>query len=345
MSMRIDSGVDQSIQNNGQFISSPGAQQEHDSALENGSLLLSDRSLAFRWVTRVLREPLLHFLILGALIFGLYFWINGAALKTASPGQIEITAGTIELLQNDWRRQWQKDPTPEELQQSIDAYIRDEIFYREALALEMNQNDLIIRRRLIQKMEFLAEDVAALQEPTDADLQTYLDAHSEQYTITPRLSFSQLYFSQELRGDQTDVDARKLLTTLQTNPSGMKQTEKMGDRSMLPKTFTLATTTELESLFGSAFATEMATVNQVGWQGLFHSAYGTHLVHVTGLVPGHPATLAEVRDQVRLDWLEDQRQQRAKAFYQQLRDRYTIKIDPKGVEPTTVPSASKPEVD
>jgi hypothetical protein len=266
-------------------------------------------------------------------------------LKTAPPGQIEITAGTIELLQNDWRRQWQKDPTPEELQQSIETYIRDEIFYREALALDMDQNDLIIRRRLTQKMEFFAADVAALKEPTDADLQTYLNAHSEQYTIAPRLSFSQLYFSQELRGDQTDADARKLLTRLQTNSSGVKQTETMGDRSMLPKTFTLATTTELESLFGSGFATEMAMVTQIGWQGLFHSAYGTHLVQVTGLVPGHPATLAEVRDRVLLDWLEDQRQQRDKVFYQQLRDRYTIKIDPRVVELTTVPSASKPEVD
>jgi hypothetical protein len=338
MSANVNLGIETNVDNHEQFVDlSVEHPEEHSSEVETRG---SDRNSIRFGIIRVIQEPLVHFLVLGAILFGLYFWVGSASLNGALPSQIEITPGAIEVIKNDWRRQWQKDPSPEELQQAIDQYVRDEIFYREALALEMDQNDLIIRRRLVQKMEFLAEDVAAVQEPTDAELQTYLEAHPQPYAISPRLSFFQLYFSQELRGDQVDRDARQVLAKLQGNPVGIKRAEQLGDRSMLPRSFVLASKTELENLFGAEFAAAIATVTRTGWQGPLHSAYGSHLVNVTEVIPGHPATLAEVRDEVRLDWLQEQRRERDEDFYQQLRDRYRVKV-----APAIVPSASKVGVD
>jgi hypothetical protein len=205
----------------------------------------------------------------------------------------------------------------------VDQYVRDEVFYQEARALGLDQNDIIVRRRLIQKVEFLAEQVAALQEPDDETLQAYLEAHRDRYVIPGRVSFDQLYFSRELRGDRAEAEARQQLAQLQAHP----QQAVTSDRSMLPSHFTLASAPEIARVFGEAFATQLTTLTKTGWQGPFSSAYGTHLVKVTEVEPGHDAQLAEVRHDVRLDWLRDQQLAQNEAFYQELRDRYTIQVD------------------
>jgi hypothetical protein len=296
---------------------------------------------------RLLREPLLHFLVLGAFLFWLYLFINGAAIRLSSPNQLEISAPTIELLKNDWRRQWRRDPSSQELQTLIDQYIHDEVFYQEARTLGLDQNDIIVRRRLIQKMEFLAEDVSTLREPTDADLQAYLTDHADRYIIPGRVSFSQIYFSRELRGDRTDADAQSVLNQLQANRNRVKANvqanQTLGDRTMLPATFTLASIPQMTNVFGSTFAQDLTAVTEKGWQGPFHSVYGTHLLHVTAIEPGHAATLTEVRGDVRLDWLNEQRQQQEEAMYQQLRDRYKITIAPDAKEQLIIQDASELE--
>ncbi|MGF1492119.1 MAG: hypothetical protein ACFBSC_06650 [Microcoleaceae cyanobacterium] len=211
------------------------------------------------WFIRVIREPLIHFLLLGALLFGLYFWVNGSSINVSSnrlgnpaiSDQIDISAGVIDLLRNNWRRQWGKNPSPEDLQDAVDQYLREEVLYREALKLGMDQNDLIIRRRLVQKMEFLAEDVDTLQEPTDEQLQPYLEAHAERYAIPSRFSFSQIYFSRELRGRQADTDAEQVLKQLQANPRNVQR--GLGDRNMLPNQYTLQSPQEVAGLLVQTF--------------------------------------------------------------------------------------------
>jgi hypothetical protein len=275
------------------------------------------------WLIRILREPLLHFLVLGALIFGLYFWLNGTSAAISSPHQIKISAPTIASLEANWQRQWGQSPSPEDLQTLIDQYIRDEILYREALALGLDQNDIIVRRRLIQKVEFLAEDISALQEPGDGVLQAYLDEHRDRYVIPGRVSFDQLYFSRERWGDGADEEAEKVLQHIQANPDKLVAS----DRSMLPQSLTLATFQEMAGVFGERFARNLFTLTAPGWHGPFHSAYGSHLVNVTEIEPGHSASLAEVRNDVRLDWLRNQKQRQDEQFYQALRERYTVIFD------------------
>ncbi|NEP48108.1 MAG: peptidyl-prolyl cis-trans isomerase [Moorea sp. SIO3C2] len=275
---------------------------------------------------RILREPLLHFLVLGALLFGLYFWVGGPTITSDSPKHIEVSAGTIESLKTTWQRQWGREPLPQELESLVDKYVRDELLYQEALALGLDQNDLIVRRRVVQKMQFLVEDVSALREPSDQVLQAYLGEHADRYTIPGKFSFAQIYFSREMRRDRTDAEAQDLLNQLQANPN-LERFQKLGDRSMLPITYNLASADSLRNTFGGSFAQEMAGVTEKGWQGPFHSAYGSHLVYVSDIEPGHIATLPEVRRDVRRDWIRDQRQQLDEQFYQQLRDRYRVSID------------------
>ncbi len=272
---------------------------------------------------RILREPLLHFLVLGALLFGLYFWV-GSPMTSTSAKHIEVSAPVIESLQATWKLQWGRKPTEQQLEKIVDNYVHDEVLYQEALALGLDDKDIIVRRRLIQKMQFLVEDVAGIKEPSDEELQSYLDQNANRYTIPGRFSFQQVYFSQELHGDRTDADAENLLTQLQTEPNPV---QPKGDRSMLPTTYTLASAKTLNNTFGGTLAQEMAGVTQKGWQGPFHSAYGSHLVNVTEIEPGHPATLVEVRKNVRLDYLRKQKQKQDELFYEKLRDRYTISID------------------
>ncbi len=273
---------------------------------------------------RIMREPLLHFLVLGALLFGLYFWVNGASVASANPKHIEVSPAVIESLQATWKLQWGRKPTEQQLEKLVDNYVHDEVLYQEALALGLDDKDIIVRRRLIQKMQFLVEDVAGIQEPSDEELQSYLDQNADRYTIPGRFSFQQVYFSQELHGDSTDADAENLLTQLQTEPNPV---QPKGDRSMLPTIYTLASAKTLNNTFGGTLAQEMAGVTQKGWQGPFHSAYGSHLVNVTQIEPGHPATLVEVRKNVRLDYLRKQKQKQDELFYEKLRDRYTVSIN------------------
>ncbi len=275
-------------------------------------------------IIRIFREPLLHFLVLGALLFGLYFWVGSPSITSTSTKQIEVSTPVIESLQATWKLQWGRKPTPQQLQKLVDNYVHDEVLYQEALALGLDNKDIIVRRRLIQKMQFLVQDVAGIKEPSDEELQSYLDSHADRYTIPGRFSFKQVYFSQELHGDDTENDSQNLLTQLQTNTV---QTPPRGDRSMLPTTYTLASAKTLNNTFGGTLAREMAEVTQKGWQGPFHSAYGSHLVNVTQIEPGHSATLAEARKNVRLDYLRDQKQKQDELFYQKLRDRYTVSID------------------
>jgi len=291
---------------------------EADEAGRQGSPQSTSKSLL-----RFLKEPLLHFLVLGALVFAIYSWVGDPQLRVTASPQIQVTVPVIEVLKSDWQRQWVRSPSLSELQTLIDQYIRDEVFYREALALGLDQNDVIVRRRLIQKVEFLAEDVSALQEPSDEMLQAYLEQHRDRYFVPGRVSFDQIYFSRELRGDRADADARKTLAELQEN----LDQPVAGDRSMLPTHFKLASAQAIAGVFDEGLANQLMQFVETGWQGPLQSAYGTHLINVTEIEPGHAARLEEVRGDVRLDWLREQRQQQDERFYQELRDRYTIKLD------------------
>jgi hypothetical protein len=148
---------------------------------------------------RIIREPLFHFLVLGAAIFAVHGLITRH--QTDKPGEIVVTQAAVENLITGFTRTWQRPPTADELQALVRDYIREEGAYREALALGLDRDDMIVRRRLRQKLEFVSDGLATRTEPSDAELQSFLQAHKESFQTEPLFSFQQIYFNPQLHGE------------------------------------------------------------------------------------------------------------------------------------------------
>ena len=144
-------------------------------------------------MNRWLKEPLVHFLLIGALIFGAYSLTNEEG-PSRDGNRIVVSAGDIERLSANWSKKWNRSPTEAELNGLIESYIKEEVYYREALALGLDQDDTVLRRRLMQKMEFLSNDLADLNSPDETTLNDYLIEHKDKYELPARISFTHVFF-------------------------------------------------------------------------------------------------------------------------------------------------------
>lgn len=281
------------------------------------------------------REPLMHFLVLGMALFAFYRWQNPPGSTTGpAPQEIVVTRGRIANLAESFARVWQRPPTQAELDGLIEDYVREEVLYREALALGLDRDDTILRRRLRQKMEFISEDVAAQAEPTDDELQQYFAEHADAYRVDPRLSFRHVYLSTDRRGETVRDDAAVLLEELRGAGTDADISE-IGDPLMLEPQFVDIPLRDVASLFGAAFATQLADVPAGEWTGPVESGYGLHLVYLDDRTPGRLPELADVREAVLRDWLAEQRREANEALYHALREQYTITIEqPESIEPS-----------
>lgn len=272
-----------------------------------------------------LREPLLHFLLLGAALFALYRWVGG---DETEPEAILVSAATIERLADNWQRTWQRPPTRAELGGLIEDYVREEVLYREAVAAGLDRDDTIIRRRLRQKMEFVSEDLAAQTEPTEAELEEYLKGHPDTFHLPGRISFTHVYLSPERRGEAVQRDAAQLLDRLRTTRAEASSSSSSGDPFPLAAEYRDIATDELDRLFGDGFGAQLVELSQGHWAGPIESGYGLHLVHVNEYQPGKLPALADIREQVVREWSVEQRRRQSDEFYQMLRARYTVTIEP-----------------
>jgi len=244
-----------------------------------------------------LKEPLLHFLIIGALIFVLFSVVNKEE-DIVSGNKIVVSAADIERLSNNWSKRWNRLPTDTELQGLVESYIREEVYYREALALGLDQNDTILRRRLMQKMEFLSNDLAELNQPDDTELNKYFLDNQDKYILPARVSFTHIYFSLDKRGSRAFEDAKNVLSEL----NAMRAPER-GDSFMLQYDFAQEAPFEVERLFGKVFAEKLLTLEKDVWQGPIESGYGLHLVRISEKIDARMPELASVIDRVRTDWM------------------------------------------
>jgi parvulin-like peptidyl-prolyl isomerase len=271
------------------------------------------------------REPLVHFLLLGAALFVLDAWLKPAA---APAGTTEIVVGEARIrnLVQNFRRTWQRPPTEEERDGLIEAHVREEVFYREALALGLDRDDAIIRRRLQQKVEFVSEEAAALAKPTDEELAKYLDAHADAFRIEPRATFVQVYLDPRKRGATLEADAKRLLQAL--NAAGHNaDAARAGDGLMLlePR-YENATQAEIARLFGAEFAAALVGQPTATWSGPIRSGYGAHLVRVESVIQGGMPALADVRPLVEREWTNAKRKELSSAFYEKLRAKYQVTV-------------------
>lgn len=271
-----------------------------------------------------LREPLLHFLLIGAALFVFYNLQTDDSADDSN--SIVITESDIDRLITLWEKKWQRLPTEAELEGLIEAQIREEVLYREALAMGLDQNDTIVRRRLAQKVEFISADLASQAEPSDADLQAYLDAHAEKFAVPARISFQQIYLNADQRGNNVEQDARRLLDEL-SGPGASVDIMAAGDPFMFGQQHEQLTEHGVARLFGQQFAEKIFELPVGRWHGPVISGYGLHLVYVDAKSESKASTLDEVRDKVRDEWLAQQRRKMDQVFYSELRKRYDIKVE------------------
>jgi hypothetical protein len=288
------------------------------------------------YVTALLREPLVQFIALGAALFALYGVLDRD--RADAPGAIVVSRGQIEHLTMGFGRVWQRPPTAEELGGLIRDHIREEVYYREAVAIGLDRDDTVIRRRLRQKLEFVSEDIAALAEPSESDLKAFLESHPDRFRTEPRITFKHVYLNPQRHGNRLSADADALLRRLkqagvQADVSGF------GDRFLLASSFDSAPRSEIAQQFGADFARALNDLARREWAGPVQSGYGVHLVLVSERTEDRLPALEEVRDAVRREWANAQREKANEAFYQRLLARYTVTIErPKPADAAGDPS-------
>lgn len=272
---------------------------------------------------RFLKEPLIHFLILGALVFAAYSWLTR---ERVSEDQITVTRGQQEHLINMFTRTWQRPPTSQEFQGLLLDYIREEIAYREGVAMGFDEGDTIVRRRMRQKLELLTDEIVSFTEPTDAELEAYLREHPGDFRLEPRYDLRQIYISQDRRGQEAEAHALALLGQLENEPGA--DWSEMGDPLPLPAAFIDARLGELERQFGGRFAAGLQEIEPGAWTGPVASGFGLHLVIVDRFTPARDPGLGEVRDRVKTEWLEQRRRNATDELYQRMAEKYTIQVEP-----------------
>ncbi len=269
-------------------------------------------------------EPLLHFFLLGGLIFAAYATISGQ--DALGQDTIVVTRGKLEELEASFARSWHRQPNEAELKHLISDYVREEIAVREAEALGMDRDDAVIRRRLRQKVEFVNEDRAGLAEPDDTQLQDFLQDHAEAYRIEPRFSFSQIYFNPKRKGIDAASDAYKLRDRLNAQ-GGSVDPIRLGDATALDHQFSGLPLSEVKQLFGEPFAMALRELEPGCWVGPVDSGYGKHLVFIHERIEGGLPKLEQVRDAVRRDWITARQTDAIEQFYAARLPRYTVRID------------------
>ena len=269
---------------------------------------------------RLLTEPLLHFLLLGLAIFGAYGVLGP---DEQPPSSIVVTEGIINGQIESFSRTWLRPPTPQEVDELIREYVREEVYYREGMALGLDRDDTVIRRRLKQKLEFVAEAAGIAAEPTDDDLRVFLEQRPDAYRTDARVSFMHVFLSAERRGDAVAQDAARVLGALRSG-NEMVDPAALGDPTMLERQFEDVPLRDVAAQFGDGFAGRVAELPVGQWQGPIESGYGLHLVLVGEKADGRAPELEEVRDALRRDWLNERRIAANEAYYQSLLQRYTV---------------------
>lgn len=266
-----------------------------------------------------LREPVLHFLVLAVAVFGLHRWVS----PPPATKEIRISPSALEALRLDHQRRAGAPPNAEEEAAILRRFIDQEVLYREALAMGLERGDIIVRRRMIQKMEFILENGEPVGDPSEADLENYLERQGGRYDVPEHLSLVHVFTSFERHPNDAEAVARSLRAQLE---AGVPP-EQLGEPFLRGREFRLRTARELTGTFGAAFVGVLASLPAGAWSPPIASTHGLHVVRITERAPARRPTLAEVRDSVAHDWREDRRAEINRRQLERLRGLYRIEID------------------
>lgn len=288
----------------------------------------------------MMREPLVHFLVIGVTLFVVYTGLHRGQSGVASSHQIALSLDDLRAMDVSFASQWQRQPTSEEFNALLESKIQEEILYREGLAMGLDKDDIIVKRRMAQKMQFLAEDVASAHEPSTAELRVWFANNSRKFALPSRVTFHHLFFSSDKRGRDAQAAAAAALTKLAGQPESSPVASRLADPFMFQDYYADRTPEELAKEFGSLFAADVFKLKTRSWQGPIESGYGWHLVFVDSLVAGHVPAFEEIEPDVKIAWLSDQKEKAWREAYARMRKRYTVLLPSAPDAPAAAPAAT-----
>lgn len=277
------------------------------------------------FIARAMREPLVHFVVAGFALFLVYALLHPERFAADTSHRIELSAtdvGTVELA---FIARWQRPPTPTELRGLLASEVRNEILSREAIALGLDKDDVIVKRRLAQKMEFLADDTSGLRDPTPAELRAWFDLRRSEFEPAPRITFRHVFFSTDQRGAKAEEEARKALTSV----SDRRDAVPRGDPFMYQDYYAAQTEAQVAQVFGSDFAKTLFSSATQRWSGPLASGLGWHIVRAEELKPGEVPSYEDVEAEVRERWMFEQRDAAKLAAFEAMLARYEVVLPDK----------------
>jgi len=281
------------------------------------------------FIRRMMAEPLVQFIVAGIVIFGGHTLLHGDEEFRGS-GVVVVSEGRVRQISEGFRLIAGRPPFPYELEGLVEDFIDEEIAYQEAIALGLDADDTVVRRRMRQKLEFLVEDMEAISEPTEAELAEWLTSNPERFTLPERIGFEHALASLDRNGSATPEAAARMLEALRNGAAA----GEVSDRSLLPQAVPLTSLDGVSTLFGRDFATRLFTLSGEEWAGPVASSFGQHAVRITRREPPRLPELAEIRDQVRTDWIDSRRKATRQRYEADVRSRYRIRVEwPEGMQP------------
>jgi hypothetical protein len=269
---------------------------------------------------RLLREPLLHFLLAGGLIFLIFRVVSGPA--PAPRDTIVVTTARVDQLVAGFEGVWRRQPTAAELRALVDNFVREEIYYREARALGLDRDDAVVRRRMQQKMEFLSDAGSDSLQPDEGELEAYYALHEDRFREPPRLAFEQIFLGQA--ADSELITAA--LNSLQANADAPVDSLAWSSPTLLPDRLALSGPNAIDGVFGAGFFAQLETLTPGRWSGPVESGYGVHLVRISEASPGQLPRLDDIRAEVAQEWAAAKSQELREQLYARLRERYRVEL-------------------
>ncbi len=284
----------------------------------------SSRLRALSALRRIFGDSLVQFLLIGLALFVGYTLLHRGQSAAPASHQIALTLDDLRTLELSFQSQWRRQPSVEEFNTMVENKIQEEILYREGLAMGLDKDDTIVKRRMAQKVQFLAEDVAGAHEPSSQELKAWFGKNAEKFALPGRVTFRHLFFGFDKRGQSARKDAAAALQKLAGQPENSPLAAASADTFMFEDYYADRTATELAKEFGPTFALGVVRLRPGSWNGPIESGYGWHLVFVDSIVPGRVPGFEEVEPDVHTAWLAAQKQQAWQEAYARMRSRYTV---------------------
>ena len=274
---------------------------------------------------RFWREPLIHFFILGLAVFGLHAALDRKPEAAVNdPYLVEVSSADIEWMRTIFNKQMGREPTVQDLRGQVNQLIREQILSREAVAMGIDEGDMVVRRRLAQKMEFLFKDLSAMTEPTEDDLRKYFYENRQKYETSPLVTFTQVYFSIDSRGVDGAKQAAQALIKEDADPYSVPT---LGDASILSSGCTQCSVTEIRNRLGTNFAEAVKNLEPGTWNGPVKSAYGFHAVYIHERQDAKLPNFRDIFDRIKNDWMSVNREENTRRVYGDIRSRYRVLLE------------------